>query len=151
MYSLPRRYLWTAVGFLIAGLLLGAYLLVRRELGGGWPDPYPVSVHTHLILVGFVMFMILGVGLWIFPRPRRDDTRYRPELAEATYWILTVATVARAVGELVRAWSTERWLAWIVLAGGLGQVVGLLLYFWNMRSRIRPVGSAAREARGERF
>jgi len=27
----------------------------------------------------------------------------------------------------------------------------LILFFWNMRSRIRPVGSQAREAKGEQF
>jgi len=30
-------------------------------------------------------------------------------------------------------------------------VVGLVLYFWNMWPRIRPVGSHLREAKGERF
>ncbi len=33
----------------------------------------------------------------------------------------------------------------------LGQVVGLLFYFWMMWTRIRPVGSHKREAKGERF
>ena len=28
---------------------------------------------------------------------------------------------------------------------------GLVLFFWNMRPRIRPVGSQVREAKGERF
>jgi len=30
----------------------------------------------------------------MFPRPVRDDTRYRPELAEAVYWVMTVAGAA---------------------------------------------------------
>lgn len=32
-----------------------------------------------------------------------------------------------------------------------GQAAGIGLYFWTMWSRIRPVGSHLREARGERF
>ena len=34
MHSLVRQYIKTAIGFLIAGLLLGGYLLARRELRG---------------------------------------------------------------------------------------------------------------------
>jgi hypothetical protein len=55
------------------------------------------------------------------------------------------------VAEAGRAWSDSRLLAWVVVIGGLGQVVGLLFYFWVMWTRIRPVGSHKREARGERF
>ena len=83
MQPLVRRYLKTAIAFLGVGLALGVWMLVRREAWGIWPTPYLTSAHTHAILVGFVMMMILGVALWMFPRPARDDTRFRPALAEA--------------------------------------------------------------------
>src|SRR4051812_28957383 len=86
MTPLVRRYLRTAIGFLLAGLGLGAWMLVRRELAGQYPTPRLISAHTHVILVGFVMMMILGVALWMFPRPEREDVRYRPGVAEAAYW-----------------------------------------------------------------
>jgi hypothetical protein len=97
------------------------------------------------------MFMILGVALWLFPRAARDDDRYSPARAEAAYWVLLVSTGGRFVAEAARAAWTEPLLGWIVVFGGLGQVVGLGLYFWMMWKRIRPVGSQTREARGERF
>ena len=87
MFTLVRRFVKTGILFLFAGLALGFWILVRRELFGLWPHRYLVSAHTHAVLVGFVMFMILGVAL----------------------------------------------------------------YFWTMWTRIRPVGSHLREARGERF
>jgi hypothetical protein len=36
-------------------------------------------------------------------------------------------------------------------AAGLLQVIGPGVFFYTMWSRIRPVGSATREAKGERF
>lgn len=151
MHSLVRRYIKTAVGFLVTGLLLGGYLLIRRELRGIPASPYEISAHTHLILVGFVMSMILGVALWLFPRPAKDDTRYRPGLARAAYWLLTLGTLARALAEMARATHQARWLAWIIVLSGLAQIGALLLFFATMWSRIRGLGSNAREARGEQF
>ena len=151
MYTLVRRFIKTGVFFLIGGLGLGVYMLARRELLGEWPHPYLVSAHTHAVLVGFVMFLILGVALWLFPRAAKDDQRYRPERIAAAYWILALATGGRFAAEAARAWSSAPWLGWVVLLGGTGQAVGLLVYFWSMWGRIRPVGSHLREARGERF
>ena len=62
MHSLIRRYLKTAIGFLAVGLVLGGWMMVRREIGDVYPSTYLVSAHTHAILVGFVMLMILGVA-----------------------------------------------------------------------------------------
>src|SRR5690349_11211028 len=78
MYTLVRRFLKTAIAFLGVGLAIGGWMLVRRELWSRFPTPYEVSAHTHAILVGFVMMMILGVALWLFPRPEKGDERYDP-------------------------------------------------------------------------
>lgn len=151
VHSLVRRYIKTAIGFLLAGLALGGWMIVRRELYGTFPGRYEISAHTHAILVGFVIMMILGVALWLFPRPEKTDVRYRPALAEAAYWLLTVGTAARLLGELARPAITAAWLRWAVVTTGFCQIAAVLLFFHTMWSRIRSVGSQAREAKGERF
>ena len=95
--------------------------------------------------------MILGVALWLFPRPDKSDTRYQPRVAEAAYWLITTGTAARVIGELARVSYQNRWLRWAVVLSGLAQMAGIGLFFHTMWSRIRPAGSQAREARGERF
>lgn len=151
MYTLVRRFIKTGVGFLFVGLALGLWMLVRRELLGVWPDPYLVSAHAHLVLVGFVLFLILGVALWLFPRPAQGDRRYRPALVETAYWLLLAGTAGRFFSEVGRAWSDTPVLGWLVVAGALAQVIAIGVYFWTMWSRIRPVGSHLREAQGEKF
>jgi len=138
MNTLVRRFIKTALFFLIIGLLLGAWMLVQRELHGIWPPAYVVSAHKHVIFVGFVIFMILGVALWLFPKPLRGDTRYRPVLIETVYWLMLGGTLFRFTGEWLRAYNDIPWLSWMVLFAGLAQVAGLLLYVWTMWYRIRP-------------
>lgn len=151
MHSIVRRFIKTGVVFLALGLALGLYMLARRELLGIWPHPYLVSAHAHAVLVGFVMFLILGVALWIFPRPRKGDKQYRPEYAEIVYWTLLLSTCLRFLFELLRAWATPPWFGWVVFLAGLGQTIGLVFFFVTMWPRIRAAGSKMREATGERF
>ncbi len=151
MHSLVRRYIKTAIVFLAIGLALGFLGLVRRELFGRWPTPYEISAHTHAILVGFMMMMIQGVALWLFPRPDKEDRRYDPRLAEAAWWAMTVGTAVRLMGELARGASTSLPLGAIIVVAGAMQLTGMALFFHTMWSRVRAVGSAGREARGERF
>ena len=73
----------------------------------------------------------------MFPRPAKDDTAYRPELAEAVYWVMSLATAFRAAGELLAGISPSPALRLLIAAGGLGQVLGALLFVFNMWRRVR--------------
>ena len=151
MHSLVRRYIKTAILFLAAGLAIGVHMLALRELQGRFPSPFETSAHAHAILAGFVMTLILGVALWLFPRPAGSDARYDPRLAAAAWWLLTTGNVARVGGELLRVSSTAPWLRWTVFLGGVAQTLALLVFFWTMWSRIRGTGSVEREKKGEKF
>jgi cbb3-type cytochrome oxidase subunit 1 len=137
MPPLVRRFLKTAIGFLILGIALGMYMLVRREILGAWPSPWWISAHTHSILVGFVILMIFGVALWMFPRPAKDERQFDPRFAEAAYWLITLGTAARVAGELARAHTGAATVRWAVVGGGSAQAFGMVLFFWAMWSRIR--------------
>ena len=143
MDPLVRRYLKTAIGFLAFGLALGLVMIAQRELQGTGPRPLWISAHTHALLVGFVMMMIQGVALWMFPRPDRADVRYRPALAELAYWLVAVSTAARVGGELLPPGADVPVIRWLIVAAGFGQVVGLLVFFANMWPRIRSAREAA--------
>jgi heme/copper-type cytochrome/quinol oxidase subunit 1 len=151
MHTLVRRYIKTGVGFLFVGLAIGGWMIVQRELLRESPSRYEVSAHTHAILVGFVMMMILGVALWLFPRPEKTDRRYRPLVVELAYWVITTGTGARVGGELLQARADGIWLRWTIVISGFLQIAGIAVFFYAMWSRIRSAGSQVREAGGERF
>ena len=147
MPPLIRRYIKTSFIFLMAGLVLGAWIIVDEFLLGTYPPRLLITVHAHLLLVGFMLMMVMGGATWMFPRPAREDTRYRPELAEAVYWIMTAATALRAAAELVVALAGLTALRWLVAAGGLGQLAGALLFALNMWRRVRMPPTAAPSSR----
>jgi len=144
---LVRRYIKTSFVFLMAGLLLGSYIVVAEFLAGSHPPRLFITAHAHLLLVGFMLMMVMGVATWMFPRPAREDTRYRPELAKAVYWLMTLSTTLRAVAELLLALAGAPPLGWLIAAGGLGQLVGAALFALNMWWRVRMPPAAAPSTR----
>src|SRR6266849_1517995 len=142
MPPLIRRYIKTSFVFLLAGVLLGSYVSVGQFLVGTYPPRLVITAHVHLLLVGFMLMIVMGVATWMFPRPARDDARYRPELAEAVYWVMTLATGVRAVAEMITAYSDSPALRVMIALGGLGQAGGVLLFVVNMWTRVRMPSSA---------
>jgi cbb3-type cytochrome oxidase subunit 1 len=141
---LVRRYVKTSFVFLVLGLLLGGWISVREFVLGAYPPRLYVTAHAHLLLVGFVLMVVMGVATWMFPRAAREDARYRPGLAESVYWIMTIATVARAAAELLAPWSGAPFLRPVIALGGLGQLAGALLFVVNMWRRVRMPAAAGR-------
>jgi len=142
MPPLIRRYIKTSFAFLIAGVILGTYVSVSQYLLGVYPPRLVITAHVHLLLVGFMLMIVMGVATWMFPRPGRDDLRYRPELAEAVYWLMTVATSVRALGEMLAAHADSTALRVMIALGGVGQAAGVLLFVVNMWTRVRMPAAA---------
>jgi heme/copper-type cytochrome/quinol oxidase subunit 1 len=78
MFSTVRYFIKTSIIFLMVGILTGLYMVAARSYSNEWPHPDLVSAHTHIILVGSVMMMIMGVALWFFPRAEKNDKLYKP-------------------------------------------------------------------------
>ena len=85
MPPLVRRYVKTSFVFLIFGLVLGGYIVVAPFVVGVYPPRLFITAHVHLLLVGFMLMIVMGVTTWMFPRQARDDQRYHPKMAEAVY------------------------------------------------------------------
>jgi heme/copper-type cytochrome/quinol oxidase subunit 1 len=139
---LIRRYIKTSFVFLVTGLLLGGYILYGEFVSGVYPPRLFITAHVHLLLVGFMLMLVMGVATWMFPRPARDDRRYRPELAEAVYWVMTLSTAVRGAAEIGAGLSGSPVLRVAITLGGFGQLLGVLLFVANMWWRVRmPVTS----------
>jgi hypothetical protein len=139
MTPLVRLYVKTSFAFLLLGLFLGGYVAVEvNVVGRGVPWPL-ITAHVHLLLVGFVLMLVFGIATWMFPRPGRDDARYRPGLAWVVYWLLTVSTVVRALGEVGAAATGSRG-SLLAAVGGLGQFAAAIVFVVNMWTRIRMPG-----------
>ncbi len=151
MFSTVRYFIKTSLIFLFTGLLTGIYMSVRRYIFFEGVSPMLVSAHTHIILVGSVMMMIMGVALWFFPKPEKNDQKYNPSLILFSYWMMTIATALRFIFQITETFLFINWISYLVTITSISQVLAFGLFFYSMWGRIRSVGSHLREAKGERF
>jgi heme/copper-type cytochrome/quinol oxidase subunit 1 len=138
MFALARYYIKTSFLFLVAGMGAGLWALVARDLYGA-PLPYRfASAHGHLLLVGFLVMLVMGVSVWMFPRPVRGDVRYRESVAAGVFWLMTASVILRFLAEAALAFGGADSLRWASAAGGLGEFAGASLFVYNLWPRIRP-------------
>jgi heme/copper-type cytochrome/quinol oxidase subunit 1 len=151
MFTTVRFFVKASVLFLAVGVLAGLWASLSTYVFHlGVPAEF-VSAHTHVILVGSVMMMIMGVALWFFPRPEKDDPRYKPDLIRTVFWMMSASTALRFLFQTGAAYAEIETFRYLIVAAGFGQAAGMLMFFWSIWGRVRPVGSQAREARGEKF
>ena len=122
-----RNRLYVTIG-LIYGLLGGLLMLVRLADPALIPGNLP-RVHAHMMLLGFVLMTIYGVGLHVLPRfggyPLRSE-----RVATIQFWLANGGLPLMIAG----------WLAyadWLVAAGGVLTVTAMALFGINMILTVR--------------
>jgi len=150
MFTNARYFIKTAFAFFILGLLSGLYIYGARAFG--WSIPFTlIQAHTHILLMGGVFMMILGVAVWFFPRAKKDDKRYNPDVIRISYYVFTLATLVRFVAEILQGFYPQGWASQMGFWCSVLQVVASITLVYSLWGRIRPVGSQIREKQGEKF
>jgi heme/copper-type cytochrome/quinol oxidase subunit 1 len=139
MFELSRRYIKTGFIFFIVGLLLGLHMIISKYILGNWPSPQFITAHVHVLLFGLIISIIMGVAMWMFPRPQSEE-HYSPKLAEIIYWLLTLGTLIRFICEVTSPYVTWIVLNWLIVLASVSQVLAGLLFVYNVWTRVRPVG-----------
>ncbi len=143
MFGLARRYVRTSLVFAAISVLLGMHMIAQRFSNEPKPLRWLPTAHGHIFLVGFVTMMIMGVAIWMFPRPK--SARYSPLISEICYWLITFGTAVRAVGEIAASYSTLKFWLWLSAIGGFAQGIAILLFIANIWTRVVPVGKLLKE------
>jgi len=150
MFTSVRYFIKTSFAFFILGMISGLYIYSAGLFG--WPMPFNlIQAHSHVLLMGGMLMMILGVAIWVFPRASKEDKRYNPDVIRVSYWIFTVATLIRFVAEVFQGFYPRGLADSIGFWGSTLQIVAAIAIIYSIWGRIRPTGSKIREEQGEKF
>lgn len=97
MTAVSRLFIRTALLSFLLGMLGGSAFLLYKAATGQQAPPALIVIHTHLLTVGFLVNMVIGVAYWMFPRPSGIPARDVPALV--MYWGLNGGLLLRFVTE----------------------------------------------------
>jgi hypothetical protein len=125
---LCRWYIRIAFLYLALGLVLGVGMLAFGN------DNFQF-VHVHMLLVGFVLFLIYGIGYKLIPTmffglPKVEHIGW----AEAQFWLANVGLVGMLAGAVV---PVGLGLDRIALSFGAIEAAAGILFVWLMGKTIR--------------
>jgi hypothetical protein len=144
MPPLARTFVKLSFAYLIAGFLLAALMMLDRWLGfSRWLKVVYLS-QLHLLVVGWLTQLAIGVAYWIFPRLlKQQDSRPRgsDNLAWSVLVCLNAGLVLRFLFEPFQLLGSHRWVAIVVALSGVLQAVaagGFGLLIWGRARTMEP-------------
>jgi hypothetical protein len=142
MPAIARTYVKAAFVYFVAAFLLGGLMALDSWLGlGRWLRVVYLS-QLHLLVVGWITQLAIGVAYWIFPRLRKEQgasPRGSDALAWGVFACLNVGLLLRFVLEPFHLMGPEPWLAALLALAGLLQAAAALGFGLLIWGRIRPM------------
>ncbi len=121
--------IYFAIGLLVGVLYLGQPLF---HLPAVLALLYPVYI--HLLMVGWVMQLIIGVVIWMFPKYSKEHPRGSDRLGWIVFWLLNIGLILRIFGEPLITLKPEWNLGWTLAASAILQLLagwGFVINTWG--------------------
>lgn len=137
MPPLARWYVKLGLIYLVLALLVGA---VRAAEPLVWVPPALVAAgptQLHLFVVGWITQMIFGVAYWMFPKYAPDLPRGHDAVAVATFVLLNLGLLLRAVAEPLFAVHAAPALGRLLLVSALAQWLAGVGFVANTWPRVK--------------
>ncbi len=137
MPTLTRWFIKTALVCFVSALLLGAVMQSRAAasafpaLALSWPG------YLHMLMVGWITGLIMGVAFWLFPRPDRNHPPPPEWLGWIAYSCLYTGLLLRLPAEPATALDPHSPLRWLLPASGLLQLVAAVAFARLIWPRVR--------------
>jgi hypothetical protein len=135
MPRVVRWFLKTALVYFAAALLLNIGLSFSGSASFLPPGLQPV--YLHLLVVGWVTQLILGVAIWMFPKYSQAYPRGKEWLNWAIYLLLNSGLLLRAVAEPAIVVERAQLWSYLLAASALLQWAAGMLFAGMIWPRVK--------------
>jgi hypothetical protein len=142
MPTLSRYFIKIGLVYLVIGLLMGAIMRLQPVMNWAAQIQLLRPVYFHLIFIGWVTQLIMGVGYWMFPKYSRENPRGNERLGWATLILLNIGLIMRSISEpgIFMAGSNElvrTGFAWMLALASMFLLFAGWLFIFNTWERIK--------------
>lgn len=127
--------------------LLGIGLAFIAELPAVSTGALLLPVYWHMIVIGWITQIIMGVSIWMFPRKQRGKRKEETIAANAAFWCLNAGLIVRFLAEpFVPFFVNETWIVVVIIVSSVLQMTAIGFYIAEIWPRVRA--KPARKKRG---
>lgn len=137
MPTITRLYVKTSLLYLVAATSLGFLLALAQATTLPPLLAATGPLYFHLFLLGWVTQLIMGIVFWMFPKRSKERPRGSERLALATYVLLNVGLLLRAIGEPARAVDPAAMWGALLVASALLQWLAGVCFVGNTWGRVK--------------
>ena len=137
MPTLTRWSIKSALIYFIAALTTGVVLAARPVFDLPPALAALSPVYFHLLMVGWITQLIFGIVYWMFPKYSREKPRGGERLAWATYVLLNIGLILRAIGEPMQAAQPGGAWGWLLAVSAMLQWLAGLAFVANTWGRVK--------------
>ena len=138
MPRLTRWFLRAALVNLLAAVALGVLLAWPRGAPGPGALAASGPVYIHLLVVGWLTQLVMGVAWWMFPRQTRTTGGGNTIAGWMIFALLNIGLFLRAVAEpQIAAAHAVSWTRWMIAAAALLQLLAGWLFVLAIWPRVR--------------
>lgn len=137
MPRLARWFIKAGLLYFIAALCAGVLLHARTVVTlPSWVDTLN-PVYIHLLTVGWITQLIIGVAYWMFPKFSKKHPRGSEKMGWATFWLLNLGLILRVIGEPRAALRAEPDTGWMLALSAVLQTIAGWLFVINIWVRVK--------------
>ncbi|REL38590.1 hypothetical protein DYD21_01170 [Rhodohalobacter sp. SW132] len=133
MPRVTRWFIKAGIIYFITGVVLALVSEIPAVSSG-----LLLPVYWHMLVVGWITQVIIGVSIWLFPRKHRDKKKRESVLCWLTFWLLNSGLMIRFLMEPFLPLIQHRPLATILaLTSSLLQVAATICYIAEIWPRLQ--------------
>ncbi|CAN5358594.1 hypothetical protein BH23BAC3_BH23BAC3_35460 [soil metagenome] len=134
---MPKVTRW----FIKAGIIYftaGIFLALIAEIPTINSGPLLLPVYWHMLVMGWITQLIMGVSIWMFPRKYRDKEKREFILTWLAFWLLNSGLVLRFFSEPFLPFFRESSvISFIVVISAVLQVSAIIAYILEIWPRLQ--------------
>jgi hypothetical protein len=97
-----------------------------------------LPIYWHMLVMGWITQLIIGVSVWMFPRKHRDKKRRESILVWATFWTLNIGLILRFLSEpFIPLLKDSKVIQISIVASALLQWIAVILYTIEIWPRLQ--------------
>jgi cbb3-type cytochrome oxidase subunit 1 len=137
MPRLARWFIKAGLLYFVLALITGVLLQARTVIAlPAWTSTLN-PVYIHLLAVGWITQLIIGVAYWMFPKFTKEQPRGSETLGWATFILLNMGLILRIIAEPRVTMHAAPHLGWMLAVSAVLQTAAGWLFVINTWSRVK--------------